>query len=136
MDAARIAELAGVSVELAQECLDKRPGRPEVALALAKVKREDLRLKEEARRRVAERDPDALAMMGQAQAIASKLPTMIKTLSAEIPRGYTSPGAVACDCCGRYLPLNRDGFCSECTKRGSRKWNKGRSKFNALPRRS
>lgn len=110
MSVADLQAATGCTAEVAADVLARKPGNPKAQLALA-------RLKTPAKQTtVAAREP------------APAAPT--------VPRGYEAAGAARCDCCGRERPLNRIGFCPDCTRRGSRKWNKGRSKFNALPRKT
>jgi hypothetical protein len=110
---ATVAELqaaTGCTAEIAAEVIARRPGHAKAQLALARLK-----------------------TPAKQTAVVTGEPAPAGTT---LPRGYEPAGAARCDCCGRDRPLNRSGFCPDCTKRGSRKWNKGRSKFNALPRKT
>ena len=105
--AAALQAATGCTAEVAAEVIAKRPGNRTAQLALARLKTKT--------------DNPPIPSPAPAQA------------ACKLPRGYEPAGAVGCSCCGRLRPLNRRGFCAECTKRGSRMWLKGRSKFNARP---
>lgn len=108
MSVADLQAATGCTAEVAAEVIARRPGNSKAQLALARLK----------------------TPAKQPPVVTDKPATAETTL----PRGYESAGAARCDCCGLDKPLNRSGFCPDCTKRGSKKWNKGRSRFNALPR--
>lgn len=110
MSVAALQAATGCTAEVAADVIARRPGNAKAQLALARLKTP-----------------------------AKEIPVVTGKPASEgttPPRGYEGAGAVPCDCCGRDRPLNRSGFCRDCTKRGSRMWDKGRSKFNALPRKT
>lgn len=105
MSVADLQAATGCTAEVAAEVIARRPGNSKAQLALARLKTP------------AKQPP-----------VVTDKPAPAET---RLPGGYERAGAAPCDCCGRLRPLNRSGFCPDCTKRGSRMWNKGRSKFNA-----